>query len=138
MQRQDEIGIRMALGAQQKAVLWWVIRDVALMLGIGTAEGAATAVALAGDCLTLFRLNLKECGGKPFSVCVVNSPALTATRRLYWETGWRDCGVSTKTTSDRDGKRQICLISPSGGEAVGIDRGGERRRRDGVVSRWHA
>ncbi len=46
-QRQGEIGIRMALGAQQTAVLWLVMRDVALMLGVGTAAGAAAALALA-------------------------------------------------------------------------------------------
>ena len=47
VQRQGEIGIRIALGAQQKAVLWLVMRDVALMLGFGTVLGAAAALALA-------------------------------------------------------------------------------------------
>jgi putative ABC transport system permease protein len=47
VQRQGEIGIRMALGAQQKAVLWLVMRDVALMLGVGTVVGAAAALSLA-------------------------------------------------------------------------------------------
>jgi predicted permease len=46
VQRQSEIGIRMALGAQQKAVLWLVMRAVALMLAIGTVAGAAGALLL--------------------------------------------------------------------------------------------
>jgi predicted permease len=46
VQRQGEIGIRMALGAQQRAVLWLVMRDVALMLGVGTMIGAAASLAL--------------------------------------------------------------------------------------------
>jgi ABC-type antimicrobial peptide transport system permease subunit len=45
--RQGEIGIRMALGAQQTAVLWLVMRDVTLMLGVGTLAGSAAALGLA-------------------------------------------------------------------------------------------
>lgn len=44
--RQSEIGIRMALGAQKKAVLWLVMRSVWLMLAIGTVAGAAASLAL--------------------------------------------------------------------------------------------
>ena len=44
--RQGEIGIRMALGAQQTAMLWLVMRDVALMLGAGTVVGGAAALGL--------------------------------------------------------------------------------------------
>jgi ABC-type antimicrobial peptide transport system permease subunit len=45
-QRQAEIGIRMALGAEQKAVLWLVMGRVALMLAIGTVAGTAAALVL--------------------------------------------------------------------------------------------
>lgn len=44
--RQSEIGIRMALGAQKKAVLWLVMRSVWVMLAIGTVAGAAAALML--------------------------------------------------------------------------------------------
>jgi predicted permease len=44
--RQSEIGIRMALGAQARSVIWLVLRDVVLLLAMGTALGLAAAVAL--------------------------------------------------------------------------------------------
>ncbi len=53
VQRKGEIGIRMALGAQQKAVLWLVMRDVAIMLSVGTVMGAAAALALSRLVATL-------------------------------------------------------------------------------------
>lgn len=43
--RRGEIGIRMALGAAQRAVTWLVLRDVVLMLIIGTAIGIAASLA---------------------------------------------------------------------------------------------
>ena len=43
--RRAEIGIRMALGAAQHAVTWLVMRDVVLMLSIGTAAGIAFSLA---------------------------------------------------------------------------------------------
>jgi predicted permease len=42
-QRYREIGIRMALGAQRKRVLWLVLRDTAWMIGIGALIGLPTA-----------------------------------------------------------------------------------------------
>jgi ABC-type antimicrobial peptide transport system permease subunit len=44
--RQSEIGIRMALGAQKKAVLWLVMSNVWLMLAVGTIAGTAAALML--------------------------------------------------------------------------------------------
>jgi len=44
--RYREIGIRMALGARRSAVLWLVLRDTVLMIGIGAAIGLPAAFAL--------------------------------------------------------------------------------------------
>ena len=45
VRRRGEIGIRMALGAARSTVIWLVLRDVAIMLSIGTVLGIAAAVA---------------------------------------------------------------------------------------------
>ena len=43
--RRSEIGIRMALGAQQKMILWMVLREVLLLAAIGMAVGFFAAAA---------------------------------------------------------------------------------------------
>ncbi len=44
--RTREIGIRMALGAVQGNVIWMVMREVTLLIGVGVLVGLPTAVAL--------------------------------------------------------------------------------------------
>ena len=43
-QRTKEIGMRLALGAKRVVVLWLVLREIVVILAIGTAAGAAGAV----------------------------------------------------------------------------------------------
>ena len=43
--RRAEIGIRMALGAAEGAVTWLILRDVALILTVGTVLGVAVSLA---------------------------------------------------------------------------------------------
>jgi predicted permease len=42
--RKSEIGIRMAVGATQQSVVWLVLRDVAILLGIGGIFGVAASL----------------------------------------------------------------------------------------------
>jgi ABC-type antimicrobial peptide transport system permease subunit len=43
--RTNEIGIRMALGAQQRDVLWMVLREILLLIAVGIAIGIPVALA---------------------------------------------------------------------------------------------
>jgi len=43
--RRSEIGVRMALGADQGSVLWLVLKEAMLMVGIGLVAGTAIALA---------------------------------------------------------------------------------------------
>ncbi|NWF84900.1 MAG: FtsX-like permease family protein, partial [Bryobacteraceae bacterium] len=44
--RRKEMGIRMALGAEPKLVLWLVMREVVILVAIGLAAGLPSALAL--------------------------------------------------------------------------------------------
>jgi len=46
VRRTNEIGIRMALGAQEGGVLWMVLKESLVLLGIGIAIGVPVAVAV--------------------------------------------------------------------------------------------
>lgn len=44
--RTKELGLRMALGAQRRTVLWLVMKEVVILLGIGLAIGVPAAMGL--------------------------------------------------------------------------------------------
>jgi ABC-type antimicrobial peptide transport system permease subunit len=44
--RTKELGVRMALGAKPAAMIWLVMKDVLLLLGLGLAVGIPAAIAL--------------------------------------------------------------------------------------------
>ncbi len=45
VRRRGEVGIRMALGAPRRSVVWLMLRDVAIVAAVGTAAGVAVALA---------------------------------------------------------------------------------------------
>jgi ABC-type antimicrobial peptide transport system permease subunit len=85
-QRQGEIGIRMALGAQPASMLWLVMRDVALMLGVGTLVGAAAALGLARLVSSLlFGVNAND----PATLAVAAIALTIATGAAAFLPSWR-------------------------------------------------
>jgi len=71
--RRQEIGIRVAVGAQQSDVLWVVLREVLLVLGVGL--GLGTVAALAGA--KLVRSYVFDAQGLDLLVLVLTTLVLT-------------------------------------------------------------
>jgi putative ABC transport system permease protein len=74
--RRGEIGIRMALGAQQGAVIWLVLRDVVAMLAIGTMLGLAASLA-AGRLVASLLYGVKSYDPAPLAIAVLLLGAAT-------------------------------------------------------------
>jgi ABC-type antimicrobial peptide transport system permease subunit len=68
--RTSEIGIRMALGAQRKRIVWMVVREVFVLAAIGLAIGLPTAYG-AGRFVGSFLFGMKPNDPLALSVAVV-------------------------------------------------------------------
>jgi predicted permease len=74
--RKGEIGVRIALGASTGSILWLVLRDVAVLLAVGTALGALGALA-AGRLLTSLLYGVRP--NDPVQMAVAAAILATAT-----------------------------------------------------------
>jgi predicted permease len=68
--RTNEIGLRMALGAERGGVIWMVLREALLLVGMGVAIGVPLALALARSVSSLL-YGLKPTDSLTISVAVV-------------------------------------------------------------------
>jgi putative ABC transport system permease protein len=68
--RQGEIGIRTALGAQPRSVVWLVLREVAVMLAIGTLIGLGASL-VAGRLVASLLYQVKPYDAAPLAVAAV-------------------------------------------------------------------
>jgi putative ABC transport system permease protein len=73
---QGEIGIRMALGAQQGAVIWLVLRDVVMMLATGAVLGLAASLA-AGRLVASLLYGIKSYDAAPLAIAALLLGAAT-------------------------------------------------------------
>ena len=77
--RTREIGIRIALGAERSSVQWLVLREVALMVGVGVAIGVALTLALSRIVQSqLFQLSSSDPVALVASTALLGSVALLA------------------------------------------------------------
>jgi ABC-type antimicrobial peptide transport system permease subunit len=76
--RTNEIGLRMALGAERGGVIWMVLREALLLVGMGVAIGVPLALALARSVSSLL-YGLKPTDSLTISAAVVLLFAVAAT-----------------------------------------------------------
>jgi predicted permease len=68
--RTNEIGIRIALGAERRSVIWMVLKEALLLAGTGIAAGVLIALPLTRYVSSLL-FDLKPNDPATFSVCIV-------------------------------------------------------------------
>ncbi len=90
-QRRNEIGIRLALGADRGQVIAMVMREVGVLLVVGIAIGMVFAV-VAGRWANALLFGLKAYDG----VTLMSAAFLLAA-------GWRRCGICTRATGIESG-----------------------------------
>jgi predicted permease len=84
--RKGEIGVRMALGAGTGSVLWLILRDVAVLLAIGTALGVLGALT-AGRLLTSLLYGMEP--NDPMQMFAAGAMLATATTVAACLPAWR-------------------------------------------------
>lgn len=75
--RKAEVGIRMALGAQRRSVIWLILRDMVLLLAIGMALGLAASLA-AGRLIVSLLYDVRPNDPVHLAVATVTLAAATA------------------------------------------------------------
>jgi ABC-type antimicrobial peptide transport system permease subunit len=77
--RTREIGIRIALGAERRTVLWLVLREVAVITGVGIALAVPAAIALSQVVSSqLFGVSPTDPGMLALAAFVLSAVALMA------------------------------------------------------------
>jgi predicted permease len=76
-QRKAEVGIRMALGAQQGSVVWLIMRDMVLLLAVGMGLGLAASLA-AGRLVTSLLYGVRSNDPAQLAGAAVTLAAATA------------------------------------------------------------
>jgi putative ABC transport system permease protein len=80
-QRRNEIGVRMAMGAQRADVLQMVMRDAALMVGIGIVVGTVLALFAAKSTATIL-FGLKPHDPLTYVACIAGLAIVAALASL--------------------------------------------------------
>lgn len=101
-----EIGVRMALGAQLRSVLWMILRESVILLGIGLGLGLPLAIAATrGIRNQLFGLSMIDPATFATAIVAVSGMVVLATwipaRRATGSTPW-SLSVSNSLSLQRD------------------------------------
>ena len=85
VRRTNEIGIRVALGAQTRGLLWLIFRESLLLLAAGLVVGLPIALATAFSLTALLRSQLFQVGAlDPYAFIVAVAVISTMTMLAAW------------------------------------------------------